>query len=165
MKPRTLLFLPFLALANAASGQSLYLTCKTTAFPDLDFKKIYKSPPLNTREQFIRDMAMEGLLGVLVNRAESWEVRPKQATVSSPEDNSGPTFSNATISETKVSATEMSAGGSTYSYELNRITGKLTYRINLAEESRTSWQAKHGGSLPSIWKWEQLCTSASRPKI
>ncbi len=165
MNTKALLSLPLLVLANAASGQSLYLTCKTTAFPDLDFKKIYRSPPSDIRDQFIRDMGTEGLLGVLVNKAESWEVKLGEATVSSPEENSGPKFSGVTVTATKVSATETSAGGSNYFYELNRITGKLIYRIYLAEESRKLWQGKHGGSLPFVWKWEQSCASSSSPKL
>lgn len=152
-------------LASTASAQSLYLTCKATTFPDLDFKQIYKSPPPNARDQFIQDMILEGLVGILLNKAESWEVKAAEAIVTSPEENSGPKFSNATITETKVSAKTSTDGSNHYSYELNRITGKLTYRIYLAEETMKSWRSKHGGLLPRIWKWEQSCISSSRPKL
>lgn len=165
MSTKSLVFLPLLLLANTASGQSLYLTCKATTFPDLDFKKIYKSPSPITRNKFILDMGMEGLLDVLVNKAESWQVNVGDATVSSPRENSGPKFSNATITEVKVSATEISRDGTNYSYEIDRITGKLTYSIQLTQETLASWRKKHGGSLPQFWEWEQSCTSSSRPKL
>lgn len=164
MTPKLLVSLPVLLLANAACGQALYLTCTTTSRPALDFKRIYKTPPAQGREQFIGDMASAGLLGVLVDKAESWEIKVAEATVESPEANSGPKFSGAAVTESKVSASHISPVAGV-SYELNRITGKLTYSIQLSVETREAWTAKHGGQLPLLWKWEQACTGQGRPKI
>ena len=83
-------------------GKNFSLTCSATTFPDMDFKKIYKSPPPNPLDQFIQDMVEEGLVGILLNKAESWEIKTAERTVTSPEENSGPKFSNATITDTKV---------------------------------------------------------------
>ena len=153
-------------ISGTVSGQSLYLTCNTTVFPDVNFKRIYKSPPSNTRDQFIRDLISEGLLGIVLKPAESWEVRVDDKTVASPEENSGPKFASATITSNKISATAMSPNGkSVVTYKLNRITGKLEYEIYLTEEQTKAWQSKHGGQLSQLWKWEQSCTSSSRPKI
>jgi hypothetical protein len=166
MNFKSLAYLPLVLIATTVSGQSLYLTCKATTFPDMDFKKIYKSPPPNPRDQFIQDMIVEGLVGILLNKAETWEIKTAERSVTSPDENSGPKFANATITDTKVSATATSPNGkNNFWYELNRITGKLTYQIDLAEEETKAWRSKHGGQLPRLWKWEQSCTSSSRPRI
>ncbi len=166
MNFKLLVYLSLVLLANTASGQSLYLTCKTTSFPGIDFKKIYKTPPPNTRDQFIQDLISEAMVGILFKPAESWEIRTAERTVASPEHNSGPKFSDTTITDTKVSATAMSPNGkSVITYELNRISGKLKYETYLTEEQTRAWQSKHGGQLSQLWKWEQSCTSSSRPKI
>lgn len=165
MKIKALAYLALPFLINIASAQSLYLTCKATAWPDLNFKTIYKVPPANTRDQFLRDSMYEGFAGVIVNKAESWEINIAEGRISSPEENSGPKFTDAAITKTGISAIAHLPYGGSYYFDLNRITGKLVYRIYLAEEATKPWHAKHGGTFPSVWRWEQLCTSASRPKL
>ena len=164
MKIKSLTYLVLLLLVNGASAQSLYLSCKATSFPNLNFKTIYKVPPANARDQYLSDMIDQGLASVIVNKSESWVIKLPEAHISSPQ-RSGPEFLNAEITETRISANTLLRSGNFNSYDLDRITGKLTYQINLAEEVRNTWNKKHGGTLPILWTWEQVCTSASRPKI
>jgi hypothetical protein len=165
MKFAALASLALLFLVDSASAQSLYLTCKATSYPDLNFTTIYKVSPANARDRFLDDMIVEGLVGVIVNKAESWVVTLPQGRISSPEDNSGPVFTDATVTDARISAQTRTPIGNNYSYDLNRITGKLTYEIYLANEVTSAWRKKHGGTLPPSWKWEQVCTASSRAKI
>lgn len=165
MNKKAIFLLPLFLLSGIASGQSLYLTCKATSFPELDFNKIYKSPPSNPHEQLIGDMLAEGLGIVIVNKAESWVIKTSDATIYSPEANSGPKFENASITETKISASATSASGTYYTFEVNRITGTLVYSIHLEEYAIQSWRNKHAGALPSVWEWELMCVSSVRPKV
>lgn len=156
-------YLAFLLLAGSASAQSLYLTCKATSYPVLNFKTVYRVVPANARNQFLGDMVVEGLAGVIVDKSESWEVNLPQGRVT-PAQGSGPEFVDAAVTDIRISASTLMRMGNVQ-YDLNRITGKLTYQIHLAEEARTAWNKKHGGTLPNLWTWEQDCTATSRAKI
>lgn len=164
MKTAASVSLAFLLLVDGVSAQSLYLTCKATSYTNVNFDTIYKTPPANARDQFLEDMMLEGLLDVLVRRSESWVVALQQGRISSPEENSGPQFADATVTDARISAKAFTRTGS-YSFELNRITGKLTYQIYLVEGVTKAWRQKHGGVLPTTWTWEQNCIAASRTKI
>lgn len=164
---RLLAVIPTLGLAAAAApAQSLFLSCKPTKFPDLDYAKIYRTNAPVTKDTFISDMMMQGLLGVLVNRASTWEIDVSKSTVSSPERNSGPVFSDAAITSTNVTATaSMGSTGINADFSLNRINGALTYTIYLPEAQQKSWTQAHQGHLPSVWTWELACTSSAHPQI
>jgi hypothetical protein len=164
MNMKTLPTLVLAIFAGSASAESLYLTCKTTSYPELNFKVFYRVVPANPRQKFISDIAAEGLMGVIVNKAESWEINTIDGQISSPEENSGPKFSDLKVTKTSFTAQAYSPGAS-YTFSLNRITGKLNYRIYLSKEETTPWRAKHGGTLPHTWEWEQLCTAESKPRI
>ena len=164
MKLKAIIYLTLLLLVDSASAQSLYLTCKATSYPDLNFKTIYKVAPANARDKFLDDAIVEGLAGVIVNKSESWVVNLPEARISSPQG-SGPEFINATVEELRISASTLLPSGNVHSYDLNRITGKLTYQITLAEAAQKAWRAKHGGTLPTLWTWEQVCIASSRAKI
>jgi hypothetical protein len=157
-------YLAFLLIVDSASAQSLYLTCKATSYPDLNFKTIYKVLPANARDQFLKDMLVEGLGGVIINKSESWVVNLPQGRISSAQG-SGPEFVDASATDIRISASMLTPAGNVHSYDLNRITGMLAYQIILADEARETWNKKHGGTLPTLWTWEQVCTAASRPKI
>lgn len=154
-----------LLVVEGAFAQSLYLTCKTLSGPNPKTATVYKVVPAGPQKQFINDMIAEGLVGLLLSRPDSWVVDLSERRISSPAENSGFSFSDASITETKIAATHHTAHGMSYSYDLNRITGNLTYRAYLSKEIVSSWRKKHGGALPTVWQWEQKCSSASRPAI
>lgn len=151
-------------LSSPALAESLYLTCKTTNFSGLEFSKAYKKVPSNPQDQFLQDALMEyDLIDVVTDRADSWEVNLDKKTISSPENNSGPVFTDAKVSPNKIEA-RVFAYGKSYTMDVNRITGKMTYTIYLAKDVMESWNKKHGGELPFVWKWEKDC-KATKPKI
>lgn len=158
-------FVSLLLVVEAAFAQSLYLTCKAISGPDLKIATAYKSPPAKLEDQFINDMLVEGLVGLLYARPDSWVINLSEKRISSPSENGGFPFADASVTETKITATHRTAHGTSSSYDLNRITGNLTYRAYLSEEITSSWRSKHGGVLPAIWRWEQKCSSAPRPEI
>lgn len=162
MKFKLLTYFALLFLVGNASAQSLYLTCKATSYPDLNVKTIYKVVPVNAPKQFMTDMLNQGLYSVIRNKSESWVVNLPEARITSPD---GSDFANAVITDIRISANGRSSSGSVWSYDINRITGKLTYQISLDEEARKAWKTKHGGTLPILWTWEQVCTAASSAKI
>lgn len=154
-----------LALAGfAAHAESIYLSCTTTSFSGVDFAKVYKQVPKNPQDQFLQDALMEyDLVNLLKDRADSWEVNLEDKTVSSPERNSGPVFTDAKITSNKIEARVM-AFGKSYVLDINRISGKMIYTAYLAKDVMASWKSKHGGDLPYTWQWEKAC-KATRPKI
>jgi hypothetical protein len=103
-----------LALAGfAAHAESIYLSCTTTSFSGVDFAKVYKQVPKNPQDQFLQDALMEyDLVNLLKDRADSWEVNLEDKTVSSPERNSGPVFTDAKITSNKIEARVMAFGKS-----------------------------------------------------
>ena len=153
-----------LAFSSGAFSQTIYLTCKTTAYPELNLKAIYKNLPPNARDQFLTDAVTEGLGGIIVNKPESWSINLAESRISSPEGN-GADFTNLKTTEARIIANRTSPVGNIFTYDLNRINGKLTYQIDLADETRREWKKKHGGSLPTLWTWKQECIAATNPKI
>lgn len=152
------------SLAFATQAESLYLDCKTTSFSGVEFAKVYKQVPKNPQDQFLRDALMEyDLVSVLKDRADSWEVNLDDKTISSPEKNSGPVFTDAKVTSNKIEARVMSFGKS-YVMDVNRISGKMTYTVYMAKDVMASWKSKHGGELPYVWLWEKSC-KATKPKI
>lgn len=153
-------------LINNVSAQSLYLTCKTTASPEnINVKQFYKESPANLREQFITDVITGGFISVILEKPESWEINLNEQRISSPENNSGPTFTDAKVTKSSIKAVSYSSQIGSYSFDLNRITGKLIYHIYLTDDVTKPWLKKHGGILPTTWKWEQMCTAAVQPKL
>lgn len=153
-----------LLFTGSASAQSLYLACTPLSGPEPQYTTLYKVPPPDTRKQFMRDMMMEGLTFLLYPRPESWVVNISENRIFSPED-SGFFFKNPAITEARISAEHDTGAGIRYSYDLNRITGKLTYRANLNEEIVSAWRNKYGGTLPAIWRWEHKCLAAPKPAL
>ena len=154
-----------LLFAGSASAQSLYLVCTPLSDPEPLYTTLYKVPPPDTRKQFMRDMIMEGLTFLLHSRPESWVVNISENRIFSPEENSGFFFKNPALTEARISAEHDTGAGIRYSYDLNRITGKLTYRAYLNEEIVLAWRSKHGGTLPAIWRWEHKCLARPRPAL
>ncbi|WP_454914457.1 hypothetical protein [Variovorax gossypii] len=165
--PPSLRIIPSISLALvgfSAQAESIYLSCTTTSFSGVDFAKVYKQVPKNPQGQFLQDALMEyDLVNLLKDRADSWEVNLDEKTVSSPEGNSGPEFTDAKISSNKIEA-RVIAFGKSYVLDVNRISGKMIYTAYLPKDVMASWKSKHGGDLPFVWQWEKACT-ATKPKI
>lgn len=163
MLKRTILPL-FLLVCTAVHAEVFYLACKTVRSPEFDLGEIYRKRPAPTMEQFVRDMIELGHAGLLATRAESWQVDTSSGRITSPEQAGVTSFSDASITETLITASRHfpKAG---YSFQVNRITGKLTYRIVLLDEFSNEWRRAHGGTFPPTLLWEQTCTASSRPRV
>lgn len=158
-------FVTFGLLTGNVFADSLYLKCTTVSATEITANDAYFSPPTNLRQQFMSDMLEAGLIGLLTPRPESWVVNISEKNIHSPEADSRITFSEATIDNTQVTAEHYMPYGSNSSWHLNRVTGKLTYRIFPRQEVLESWSQKHGGALPATWQWEQQCQGSSSPTL
>lgn len=157
----TAIFCTFCFLTGNVFADSIYLKCATVSAIEITANDAYSSPPNDVRQQFMSDMLEIGLIGLLAPRPESWVVNITEKNIYSPEAGSRIKLSEAFIDNAQISAEHYTPYGSSSSWHLNRVTGKLVYRIFPRQEVLTLWNQKHGGALPDIWQWEQQCQIAS----
>ncbi|WP_296216710.1 hypothetical protein [Pseudomonas sp. UBA2684] len=157
-------YIPFLILTTLSPqlfADSIYLKCSLTDRPEINLLEVYSPPPAdisNIQNKYLQDLAMSGVGYWAITPPETWKIDLSENLITTPEETTS--FQDIEVSETKIHA--LSNHGT---FNLNRISGSLSYTRSLKEETLIKWTNLHGAPLPKHLTYELHCIPSSVPLI
>ena len=139
-----------IACSMPSFSQNLILQCDLINSPSYQLDNFYSKENLQKNPNILQDILIgvyPGLYHAYSTLPDNWIIDIKEKTISSPDGDKDSEFEIINISTSQI------VGEKTDAYHqrklsINRITGKLSYRVYVPDFELRRWSSEHG-ALPT----------------